>query len=130
MVRYFLIWLAVTAAFLAIDSVWLGYVARGFYQRHIGALLREDFNLGVAAAFYALYAAGIVFLVVLRAPGAGQALLMGAVLGFCAYGTYDLTNLATLKGWSVTASMVDLAWGTVLTAVAAWVGYLAMSRLG
>jgi uncharacterized membrane protein len=132
MVRYFLTWLAVTATFLVIDIIWLAYVAKDFYQKHLGGMLREEFLMGVAALFYVFYTLCVVILVVspaVRAQSPMQALLLGALLGLCAYGTYDFTNLATLKGWPVIVTVVDLAWGTFITAVISVVGYFVMSRL-
>jgi uncharacterized membrane protein len=132
MVRYFLTWLAVTATFLVIDIIWLAYVAKDFYQKHLGGMLREEFLLGVAALFYVFYTLCVVILVVspaVKAQSPMQALLLGALLGLCAYGTYDFTNLATLKGWPVIVTVVDLAWGTFITAVISVVGYFVMSRL-
>jgi uncharacterized membrane protein len=132
MLRYLLTWVAVTAVFLAIDAVWLAYVAKGFYQKHIGGLLREEFLMAPAALFYLFYTLCLVILVIVpavRVASPWQAVLLGALLGLCAYGTYDITNLATLKGWPVIVSAVDMAWGTVITAFVSWVGYLVMSRL-
>jgi uncharacterized membrane protein len=132
MVRYFLTWLAVTATFLVIDIIWLAYVAKDFYQKHLGGMLREEFLMGVAALFYVFYTLCVVILVVspaVKAQSPMQALLLGALLGLCAYGTYDFTNLATLKGWPVIVTVVDLAWGTFITAVISVVGYFVMSRL-
>jgi uncharacterized membrane protein len=132
MVRYFLTWLAVTATFLIIDIIWLAYVAKDFYQKHLGGMLREEFLMGVAALFYVFYTLCVVILVVspaVKAQSPLQALLLGALLGLCAYGTYDFTNLATLKGWPVIVTVVDLAWGTAITAIISVVGYFVMSRL-
>lgn len=114
------------AAFLALDALWLGVVARGFYARQLGEMLRGDPNWTAAGIFYLIYVVGIVVLAVLpglevRSPG--RALGLGALLGLVAYGAYDLTNLATLKGFPVRMVMVDLAWGTVLTGLVAWAGY-------
>ena len=114
-------------AFLALDALWLGVVARGFYARQLGDMLRDDPNWAAAAVFYLIYVAGIVVLAVLpalegRSPG--RALGLGALLGLVAYGAYDLTNLATLKGFPVRMVGVDLAWGTVLTGLVAWAGYI------
>jgi uncharacterized membrane protein len=106
--------------FLALDAVWLGVVARGFYRGELGGLLRADVRWGAAALFYLLYAAGIVIFVV--APsldargGVGRAMLVGGFLGALAYGAYDLTNLATLRGFTVRMAAVDMVWGTLLTA--------------
>lgn len=132
MLRYVLTWVAVTAVFLTIDAVWLAYVAKGFYQKHIGAMLRAEFLMAPAALFYLFYTFCLVILVIIpatRAASPWQAVLLGALLGLCAYGTYDMTNLATLKGWPVIVSVVDMAWGATITAFVCWVGYMVMSRL-
>ena len=115
-----------TVAFFAIDMVWLGFLARGFYRRHLGYLLADQVNWTAAIVFYLLYIAGIVFFVTLPAARAGslaRALATGAFFGLVAYATYDLTNLATLKGWPVVVTVVDLCWGMVLTASVAAAGY-------
>lgn len=132
MIRIFVTWLAVVVAFLAIDSLWLGYFAKDFYQRQIGSLLRSELLLGVAALFYVFYGLCLVILVVMpavRAASPWQAIAFGALLGLCAYGTYDITNLATLKGWPVIVAVVDMAWGMTITAVTALIGFQVMSRL-
>jgi uncharacterized membrane protein len=132
MIRYLLTYGATLVAFLAVDFIWLGFVATRFYREQLGHMMLEKPLLGVAFAFYALYALGIVVLAVL--PGLREdswrtAALLGALLGLVAYGTYDLTNFSTLKGWPVMMTFVDMAWGTVLTAVAASAGYAAASFL-
>lgn len=115
------------AVFLVLDALWLGVVARGFYASELGAMLRDNVNFVAAAGFYAFYVMGIVYFAVQPALSDGalsKAILNGALLGLLAYGTYDMTNLATLKNWPVTMSMVDMAWGTFLTAAAAASGFL------
>jgi len=101
-----------TVVFFAIDMVWLGLVARGFYRRQLGGLLAEQVNWPAAVVFYLLYIAGIVVFVTLPAAREGslaRALGLGAFFGLVAYATYDLTNLATLKGWPLGVSLVDIA---------------------
>lgn len=117
---------ATVAVFLALDFLWLGIVARGFYSAQLGHLMRENIGYGAAGGFYLAYAAGIVFFAVMPALAAeswGRAALNGALLGLLAYGTYDMTNIATLKDWPVAMSIVDMAWGTVLTGASAVAGY-------
>lgn len=119
-------YLASIVIFLAIDFVWLKYVALGFYREQIGHLMLDKPNLAIAAGFYLMYAVAIVVLAVLpalRGGGWTTALLYGALLGMAAYGTYDITNLATLKGWPSLVSMVDWAWGTVLTGTVAMLAF-------
>ncbi|MDB5641515.1 MAG: rane protein [Hyphomicrobiales bacterium] len=132
MIRYLLTYGATLVAFLAFDFVWLGFIATRFYREQLGPMMLEKPLLGVAFAFYAIYAIGIVVLAVL--PGLREenwrtAAMLGALLGLVAYGTYDLTNFSTLKGWPIMMTFVDMAWGTVLTAIAATAGYFAASLL-
>ena len=118
---------------LVCDGIWLGLVARNFYRDQLGALMLPSPNLAVAALFYLFFAAAVVVLAVLPALSAGSiatALLHGAILGLAAYGTYDITNLATLRNWPLTMSLIDMAWGTLLTGVTAVGGYLADRILG
>lgn len=118
--------------FFGLDYVWLSRVAIGFYRSQIGDLLRDRPNMGAAAAFYLLYIGGIVYFAVmpgLQKESLAVACFNGALLGLIAYGTYDVTNLATLKNWSLTVSVVDVIWGTLLTASAASAAYLAVSCL-
>ena len=130
MIRYLMTYGATLVAFLAIDFIWLGFVATRFYREQLGHMMLEKPLLGVAFAFYALYAVGIVVFAVMpavREDSWRNAALLGALLGLVAYGTYDLTNLATLKGWPVTMTFVDMAWGMVLTAASATAGFYAAS---
>lgn len=120
MTKYLILYGACALVFFPIDFVWLSTVGKSFYFKELDGLLLDRPNLVVAGLFYLAYVAGVVVLV--AAPAEGdviKALMMGAVLGFVAYGTYDLTNLSTIKGFSPTVAVVDIAWGTVLTAVSA-----------
>jgi uncharacterized membrane protein len=129
-VRFVIAYLATGVVFLGLDAIWLSQVGLGLYRREIGALLLEQPNLPVAGLFYLLFVAGIVLLVVQPAAADGDwlaALWMGALLGLVAYGTYDITNLSTLRGWSPTIAAIDVAWGAALTAVASLAGFLAVS---
>ena len=124
---YVVAYIATAVVFLGLDALWIGRIALPMYRQELGSLLLDKPNLPIAGAFYLLYVAGIVILAIVPALGEGgwvKALLMGAVLGLVAYGTYDMTNLATLKGYTVKIALVDLAWGTALTAVSATIGYL------
>ncbi len=117
---WILAYLAALAAVAVLDGVWLGFLARDFYKQQMGALMTESVRIGPAAAFYLLYPAGLVFLVGGASPPSfGEAILRGAVVGLMAYGAYDMTNLATLKGWSLKLSLVDVAWGMFVSAAAA-----------
>ena len=124
---------ATAATLLVLDIVWLTQVMGPLFQRTLGPLLAENVNYAAAAAFYLIYAVGAVFFAVrpgLESGNVSQALLYGAALGFLAYATYDLTNLATLKGWPLRVAMLDIAWGTAMTGVAASVGTWSTLRLG
>lgn len=112
--------------FLGVDAVWLTKVAGPMFRRQLGAIMLEDPKFGVAAAFYAFYCVGIVYFA--AAPAAGDPLAAfghGAMLGLVAYGTYEATNLSTLKGWTPKLALIDTAWGAGLTGVAAAAGSLA-----
>jgi uncharacterized membrane protein len=128
---YVVAYIATAIVFLGLDSIWLSKLALGMYRQELGSLLLEKPNLPIAGAFYLLYVVGIVVLAIVPALGGGwvKATLMGAVLGLVAYGTYDITNLSTLKGWSTRLALIDIAWGTALTAVSATIGYWVVSAL-
>lgn len=105
--------------FLGIDAIWLGLVAKQFYGKYLGHLLSPTPNFVAAGIFYLLFIVGIlVFAVIpgLKQQSISQAILLGALFGLITYATYDLTNLATLKNWPVLVTVVDLIWGTVLSA--------------
>ncbi len=131
MTKYLILFAACAVVFFPLDFVWLSLTGKNFYRRELGDLLLEQPNLLIAAGFYLAYVAGLVILV--AAPAEGdvlKALLMGAVLGLVAYGTYDLTNLSTLRGFTPTVALVDMAWGTLLTAASAAGGVWLASRFG
>lgn len=131
MLKYVVAYGATAVVFFGLDFIWLSRML-GFYRAEMGSLLLEQPRLGYAAGFYALYVVGIVALVVVPAlsgGGWGQALALGALLGLVAYGTYDMTNMSTLNGWSLKLALVDMAWGTFVTAVAATAGYLVTAWL-
>ncbi len=129
---YVVAYIATAIVFLGIDALWIGRVALGMYRQEMGSLLLEKPNLAVAGAFYLVYIGGIVILAIAPALAESswtKALLMGAVLGLVAYGTYDFTNLSTLKGYTVKVALIDLAWGTFLTALSATIGYWVVKAL-
>lgn len=118
---------------LALDALWIGLYMAPAYKAALGDLMLAQPRFVAAAAFYVVYAAGVVFLAVspgLRGLSWQTAALHGAVLGFIAYATYDLTNYAILKVWPLGLSLVDIGWGTLMTAIAALAGWLAASRWG
>ena len=124
---YVLFYLATGIVFLGCDAVWLSVTGSGLYRPLLGDLLLEKFRLIPAVAFYLIYIGGIVVFAISPAVVSGRwstALIRGALFGFVAYATYDLTNQATLRSWSTTITILDLSWGTTLTAVSATLGYL------
>ncbi len=107
---------------LGLDAVWLRFAAGLLYRPFLGEMLLERFRLAPAILFYVIYVGGIVKFGILPALASGRwttAMFNGAVLGLVAYGTYDLTNQATLKIWSPVVTIADLCWGTILTAAVA-----------
>lgn len=125
---YLKLYLATLVAFFAIDLVWLGLVARSFYNKHLGFLMAPKVNWPAALIFYLLFVVGILVFAVLPGLEAGSlrtTLLRAALFGLIAYATYDLTNLATLKDWPLVVTIVDLAWGTILSVAVSLAGYLA-----
>jgi uncharacterized membrane protein len=114
---------------VALDMLWLGVIAKPMYQQGIGHLMAEKPNVGVAVVFYLLYALGVViFAVSPQHNGSSWALtlMMGALFGFFAYATYDLTNLATLRDWPLRLSLIDTGWGTLVSAASAAGGKAAL----
>lgn len=131
MTKYLILFAACAVVFFPLDFVWLSLTGKNLYRKELGDLLLEQPNLLIAAGFYLAYVAGLVILV--AAPAEGdvlKALLLGAVLGFVAYGTYDLTNLSTMRGFTPTIALIDMAWGTALTATSAAAGVWIASRFG
>jgi len=119
MTFYVLLWAIAFVLLLIIDMIWLMWLGRGFYVEEIGGLLLEQPNLIAAFGFYALYIAGLVYLVIAPAAEADsvmKAVISGAVFGLVAYATYDLTNLAVMKGFTLKIALIDMVWGMVLSA--------------
>lgn len=124
-------YLATGLAFAAIDSIWLITMAPRLYKPEIGELMAPEFRLVPAVIFYLLYIAGILIFAVRPGLAAGNwqvALVQGALFGFFCYMTYDMTNYATLRIWSLKVTVLDLMWGTFLTGSAAAVGTLVTQK--
>ncbi len=125
MMEYTAAYAATAVAMVVLDFFWLTVIAKRLYRNEIGHLMADRPNLAVAALFYLLFAGGIVVFAVAphaAAEGWHQTLVAGALFGFFAYAAYDLTNLATLKRWPVALSLIDMAWGTLVTALSAVAG--------
>jgi len=115
--RFFIIYLITFAVFIVIDLIWLGFIAKNLYQEHIGFIMSKKPNWVAAIVFYLIFIFGLVYFVINPALDSGnfsEALLRGMLFGFITYSTYDLTNLATLEGWPIKITIIDLIWGTSL----------------
>jgi uncharacterized membrane protein len=125
--QFFKLYAATAAVFFALDLAWLGLVARGFYRAQMGHLMRADVQWGPALLFYGIYVVAIIVLCVrpgLEHGSLGRAVAMGALFGLAAYAAFDLTSLALLKDFPLAGALVDLAWGTTVTAVASGASYM------
>ena len=130
--RTLVAYIATGVAFAMIDSIWLRSMYTRLYQPEIGEMLMRGMRWGPAVAFYLLYIAGMLIFAVNPALASGRwqtALVQGALLGFFCYMTYDLTNYATLKVWSLKVTVLDMIWGTFLTGSAAAVGAFVTAKL-
>lgn len=119
--------------FLAIDFVWLNFIAKNIYATKIGHLLAENPKLFPALIFYLIFVIGIIVFAVLpgyEAQNIWRTVILGALFGLLTYSTYDLTNLATLKNWPVSVTVIDLIWGTFVSTVASVAGYYIARILG
>lgn len=128
MLKYVAAYVGAGVTMAVIDAAWLITMMDRLYKPALGSLLKQPIDFVAAIAFYLIYIMGVTVLAIapaLREGGLGRALISGAVLGLVAYGTYDLTNQATLVGWSWRVTLIDIAWGTTLTAVTAAAGFLA-----
>jgi uncharacterized membrane protein len=116
-----------------LDGAWLSFATSRIYKPGIGPLMADKPVASAAILFYLIYAAGVAYLITLpalAAGSAGSALARGAVLGFIAYGTYDLTSLAILRGWPVNVTIIDMIWGAILTGISAASAYLITRKFG
>lgn len=132
MSKYLAPYAATLVVMLVIDLLWIGVIAKPLYQQGIGHLMAEQPRLPVAVAFYLVYALGLTVFAVASGSVTDWkgAALYGAMFGFFAYATYDLTNLATLRNWPLGLALIDMAWGTAVSAVCAGVGRWTLDRLG
>ncbi|CUH69201.1 putative membrane protein [Thalassovita autumnalis] len=127
------LYLATALIFFVVDVIGLKLFIKPVFEQHVGHLFAEDFRLGAAGLFYLGYVAGIVWFVSLpamRADDPSAALIGGILLGLMAYGTYEFTNYATLKDWTMQQVVLDTIWGAALTGVAAWGGVSMLRAIG
>jgi len=124
------LYLVTAAVFLALDALMLNLVIAPLFRAHLGEALLATPRLWAAGLFYLIYVAGLVYLVSLPALRTGAPVILPAlVVGAMAYGTYEFTNYATLKAWTVSMVATDFLWGTALTAFSAWAGVAVVRRL-
>jgi len=124
-IQFIYLYLVTVPVFFLIDMVWLGVVAKDFYQQQLGYLM-GPVNWTAAIIFYLVYIIGILLFAVYPALQEGsltKALMLGALFGFFTYATYDFTNLATVKDWPLLVTGVDILWGTFLGGSVATVSY-------
>jgi uncharacterized membrane protein len=131
--QFFIAYGSAALVFLALDAVWLSTMAERLYRPAIGHLMMDKPAFGPAIVFYLMYLVGVVVFAVAPALASQRwqtALGLGALLGLICYATYDLTNQATLRDWPLRVTLVDLAWGTFVTATAAWAGWRVAMAFG
>ncbi|HSR03282.1 MAG TPA: DUF2177 family protein [Proteiniclasticum sp.] len=129
--QFLKLYLMTLVIFFLVDIVWLGVISKKLYKEYLGHLM-GPVNWPAALIFYALFIAGLVFFVITPAiekESLVYAITVGAFFGLITYGTYDLTNLATLKDWPVTITVIDLIWGTFLNAATAGITYYVATNL-
>lgn len=132
MTKIIITYVVTLIAFIAIDMIWLVWLARATYVAEMGDLLRKQPNMVAAVIFYLVYAAGLMFFAIspgLKSGSLVQTVALAAALGFVAYGTYDLTNLSIMNGFNVKIAVIDLIWGTCLSAMVGAVTFLVISKL-
>ncbi len=126
MIYYLKLYFATLAVFFAVDMLWLGLIASSFYKKHIGYLMAPTINWYAAIIFYLLFIVGILVFVVL--PGVKEdslqnTIMRAALFGLITYATYDLTNLATINQWPLNVTLIDLAWGMLLSIIVSTAGF-------
>lgn len=117
--------------FLGIDMIWLTVIAKNFYSKQLGFLMAKEPNLLAAITFYLIFVAGLTFFVIspaLQEKSWTYALFAGAFFGLVTYATYDLTNLATIKDWPIVVTVIDLVWGTLLSASVSVITYFLINK--
>ena len=124
--RYLYLYIITFVVFLAIDFIWLNFIAKNIYATKIGHLLAENPKLFPALIFYLVFIVGVIIFAVLpgyEAQSIWKTVMLGALFGLLTYSTYDLTNLATLKNWPISVTIIDLIWGTSISTVTSVAGY-------
>ncbi len=131
--KILILYFSTAVIFFAADAVGLRLLIRPVFERHVGHLFADQFRIVPAALFYLAYVAGVLWFVSIPALRTGDsvaALAGGVLLGLMAYGTYEFTNYATLRDWSVQQVAIDTTWGAILTGFSAWAGVTIASAVG
>ncbi len=121
------LYLVTVVVFFLVDIIWLGFISKNLYKEYLGHLMAPKVNWGAALVFYLMFIAGLIFFVIdpaIAKENIMYAILVGGFFGLITYGTYDLTNLATLKDWPLNITIIDLVWGTFLNAATSGITYL------
>jgi uncharacterized membrane protein len=124
--KYIYLYLLTLVIFLAIDAIWLGVIAKNMYSEKIGHLMAENANLIAAGVFYLLFVGTVIVFAVIpgyEAQSITRTIILGALFGMITYATYDLTNLATLRDWPLSVTVIDIIWGASLSTVTSVAGY-------
>ncbi|MET3497626.1 DUF2177 family protein [Variovorax boronicumulans] len=127
--KHLVAWAATFVVLLVIDMLWLGIVAKNMYQSAMGDLMSPEPRLAFAAVFYLIYPIGLLIFAILpgtEAQSLTRVAVLGGLFGLFCYATYDLTNLAVIRNWPLALSFIDIAWGTLVSAVAATAGAVAL----
>ena len=130
--QFLKLYLLTIPIFFVIDLLWLGVIAKGIYQKYLGDFLSDQVNWIAAIIFYLIFISGIIIFSVLPAiekDSLLRAVMLGALFGFFTYATYDLTNLATLKGWPLPIVFIDIIWGMVLSGAVSTASFFIAKRL-
>ena len=131
MAAWMKMYLISTGIFLCIDAIWLGFIARGIYAKYLGYIMAKNIVWWAAGVFYLIFMAGLLFFVIepsVRIQSIRYALAAGAFFGFVAYATYDLTNLATIEGWPLFVTVIDLIWGAFVASSTSVLSYMLINR--
>ncbi|MDN5343495.1 MAG: hypothetical protein PWP28_2375 [Oceanotoga sp.] len=113
--------------FFIIDILWLGLIAKNIYNKYLGYIIKDNFNWIAAIIFYIIFIIGIQFFVLnpaIEKQSVLYAFLVGGIFGFITYSTYDLTNLATVKQWPISITIIDIIWGSILSSLTSGISYL------
>ena len=131
MAAWMKMYLISTGIFLCIAAIWLGFIARGIYAKYLGYIMAKNIVWWAAGVFYLIFMAGLLFFVIepsVRTQSIRYALAAGAFFGFVAYATYDLTNLATIEGWPLFVTVIDLIWGAFVASSTSVLSYMLINR--